>query len=163
MGRDGLVLADLPGQDRTVDPDFVFIVTYQCPRCHADLETRSSGPPAWLRCPSCGRASLPPEHNRDHRPGSIDAESVVISAPGGGASGAAALPPRPRSMAAMPSAPAPRAPATRLMLGSGFFLTTFLFVFSLLESNGLRAALFGVTAAVFLFLLSRPVGRDARR
>jgi hypothetical protein len=76
--------------------------------------------------------------------------------------GAGALPIRPRPMAPMPGVPGSKAPTARLMLGSGFFLTMFLFLFSLLESNGMRSALFGIAAAVFLFLLSRPVapGRE---
>jgi hypothetical protein len=137
-----------------VDPDFVFIVTYQCPRCHAALEARASGPPAWLRCPQCGRASLPPEHMRSARP-QVDEPDIVIGS--FTTNGSGALPIRPRPMAPMPGAPGSKAPTARLMLGSGFFLTMFLFLFSLLESNGMRSLLFGIAAAVFLFLLSRPV------
>ena len=84
----------------------------------------------------------------------VDEETLII---GNFTTGGAALPIRPRPMAPMPGAPASKAQTTRLMLGSGFFLTTFLFIFSLLESNAVRSTLFGVAAAVFLFLLSRPV------
>lgn len=143
-----------------MEPDFVFIVTYECPRCHAALETRSSGPPAWLRCPSCGRASLPPEHNRNADVSRIDQEDLfTIPA---GASVSAALPLRPRPMAARPSSSPSRAQSTRLMLGTGFFVTAVLFVFSLLEANAVRAALFAVASGVFLFLLSRPVAPNVR-
>jgi hypothetical protein len=76
--------------------------------------------------------------------------------------GSGALPIRPRPMAPMPGMPGSKAPTARLLLGSGFFLTMFLFLFSLLEANAMRSALFGIAAAVFLLLLSRPVvaGRE---
>ncbi|WP_435007764.1 hypothetical protein P12x_005029 [Tundrisphaera lichenicola] len=137
-----------------VDPDFVFIVSYECPRCRTALEARASGPPTWLRCPECGRASLPPEHMRGPRP-PVEPQDIKIGTFTTGSS--AALPIRPRSMAPMPLNPAARAPAGRLMLGSAFFLTICLFLFSLLSGNAGRSALFGIASAVFLFLLSRPV------
>ena len=141
-----------------MDPDFVFIVNYSCPRCHAALEARASGPPTWLRCPGCGRASLPPEHMRAPRPPAGEKEVLI----GSFTTGSEALPIRPRPMARMPGAPGVKPPTGRLVLGSGFFLTTFLFLFSLLEGHAVRSTLFGVAAAVFLLLLSRPVvhGRD---
>jgi hypothetical protein len=142
-----------------VEPDFIFIVNYQCPRCHAALEARASGPPTWLRCPECGRASLPPEHMRTSRQ-PIEESNLLVGT--FTTNGSTALPIRPRPMAPMPGLPGAKAPTARLMLGSGFFLTMFLFLFSLLESNAMRSALFGIAAAVFLFLLSRPVapGRE---
>jgi hypothetical protein len=42
-------------------PEITFIVTYRCPSCQAALEARTSEAPGWLRCPKCGRASLPPD------------------------------------------------------------------------------------------------------
>ena len=143
-----------------MDPDFVFIVAYSCPRCHAPLEARASGPPTWLRCPSCGRACLPPEHTRRSPASFIDDETLII---GNFATGAAPLPIRPRQMAPLPSAHVPKTPTARLLLGTGFFLTTFLFVFSLLESSGARAAVFGLAAMVFLILLARPAGNSSDR
>ena len=47
-----------------VEPEITFIVTYRCPSCHAALEARTGEAHTWLRCPECGRASLPPEHMR---------------------------------------------------------------------------------------------------
>ena len=138
-----------------MDPDFVFIVPYSCPRCHASLEARASGAPTWLRCPACGRASLPPEHNRSSSSSFIDDQTLVI---GNFVTGHAPLPIRPRAMAPMPPARASKAPTARLLLGTGFFLTMFLSLFSLLESNGARSGIFGIASAVFLFLLARPAG-----
>ncbi len=118
-----------------VDPDLVFIVSYSCPRCHASLEAQSNGPPTWLRCPSCGRASLPPEHNRIAPPPYVDDRTLLI---GNFTTGAAIAPPpfAPRTVVRLPPRPGPPTPTARLLLGSGFFLTTALFVFSLLDSNG---------------------------
>ena len=117
-----------------------------------------SGPPAWLRCPSCGRASLPPELTR-RPPPPIDEQTFVI---GQFTTSADALPIRPRAMAPRPSTVAPKTPTARLLLGTGFFLTTFLFLFSLLEPSGPRATLFGIAAGVFLFLLARPIAPTSR-
>jgi len=160
MATDGPISPS--AKEPNVEPDFVFIVTYACPRCHAALETRSSGPPSWLRCPSCGRASLPPEHNRNvaFRPEVNDEEPAIFI----GASDAisAAPPSGPRPMAARPSATPSRAQSTRLMLGSGFFVAMFLTLFSLLDANPALASLFGVASAVFLFLLTRPIAPNIR-
>ncbi len=135
-----------------MDPDFIFIVPYECPRCHASLEARASGPPSWLRCPSCGRASLPPEIIRSPPP-PIDDQAFLI---GAFSNVPADLPIRPRAMAPRPSPASTKVPTARLLLGTGFFFTVFLFLFSLLEPDMGRSALFGVAAAVFLFLLARP-------
>jgi hypothetical protein len=141
-----------------VDPDFVFIVSYSCPRCHAALEARASGAPSWLRCPSCGRASLPPEHNRAAPSPFVDDQTLIIgNFTTGGA--AAPLPLRPRAMVPLPLRQSPPTPTARLLLGTGFFLTTALFLFSLLDSNGGRAVIFGIVAVICLILLARQSGR----
>jgi hypothetical protein len=92
-------------------------------------------------------------------PPPIDDQTLVI---GPFSSPATALPIRPRAMAPRPQAVAPKTPTARLILGTGFFLTVLLFLFSLLEPDGARSTLFGVAAAVFLFLLVRPVGSSSR-
>ena len=38
--------------------------TYSCPNCHVALDAPAGAWDGWLRCPSCGRASLPPEPAR---------------------------------------------------------------------------------------------------
>ena len=135
-----------------MDDDFVFIVNYTCPRCHAPLEARAIGAPDWLRCPNCGRASLPPDHERIKNP-IIDRDTLVI---GDVRMSMAALPLRPRAMMPMPSMAAPRVSTARLGLGIGLFLAIIAFVFSLLESNGVLAVITGVAAAFLLYILSRP-------
>jgi hypothetical protein len=83
----------------------------------------------------------------------IDEDTLVI---GNFITGSPALPIRPRSMAPLPPLSAPKASTTRVLLGTGFFLTTFLFLFSLLESNGVLSVISGFAALVLLYLLSRP-------
>jgi hypothetical protein len=146
-----------------VDPDFVFIVSYSCPRCHASLEARASGPPIWLRCPTCGRACLPPEHNRISPPpySEVDERTLIIgNFTTGGAS--APLPIRPRAMAPLPLKQGSPTPTARMLLGTGLFLTTLLFLFSLLDKNGARAGIFGVSALVCLIFLIRQTGGQSR-
>ena len=41
--------------------EIVFIDTYSCPHCRAELETGFNDWQGWRRCPSCGLPSLPPE------------------------------------------------------------------------------------------------------
>ena len=139
-----------------MNPDLVFFTTYQCPRCHFALEADSAeGPPTWLRCPHCGRASLPPEIVRR-------APSVVALDQAHAISIDPALMPddpgllRPRPMAARPLQEAPQASTLRLILGSGFFLTILFCVFSLLGGDWIRALIHAVAAAFLLFILSRP-------
>ena len=139
-----------------MNPDLVFYTTYQCPRCHFALEADSEGPPAWVRCAHCGRASLPPEIIR-RAPGAGVLEQAHAIDP----DDSAAIPgepglPRPRSMAALPPPGPARTSTLRLILGSAFFLSILFFVFSVLAGEVVRAMILGVAAAALLFFLSRP-------
>ncbi len=138
-----------------MSPDLVFFTTYSCPRCHFALEADSEGPPTWLRCPNCGRASLPPEVIR-RAPGAdaLDRAHSISTEPYPPQAGPDPL--RPRPMAARPPEAAPTTSPLRLILGGGFFLTVLFFVFSLLGGDWIRAAIFGIAAAAFLYFLSRP-------
>ncbi len=59
-------------------------------------------------------------------------------------------------MAARPLPAVPRSQTARLVLGTGFFLTTFLFLFSLLGPDRGNTVFFAVAAGAFLLLLARP-------
>jgi hypothetical protein len=144
-----------------VDPDFVYIVNYNCPKCQEPLEARLTGPPNWLRCPVCGRACLPPEVSPVSSASTVDFEGN-FDFPGDLAKGGAVglLPARPRGMAPLPSPARSRTPTSRLLLGSGFFLSTILFLFSLLDFNSARAMLFAFVALVCLVLLTRRPSRS---
>jgi DNA-directed RNA polymerase subunit RPC12/RpoP len=63
------------------ESEITFIVEYRCPRCDAALEARSSQADAWLRCPRCGCAALPPAYMKTPRPqphGPIGPDVLVI-------------------------------------------------------------------------------------
>lgn len=47
--------------------EITYIVAYRCPNCQAALEARTTEANTWLRCPKCGRASLPPDLVRTPR------------------------------------------------------------------------------------------------
>jgi hypothetical protein len=144
-----------------VNPDFVFIVNYDCPNCHAGLEARGSDSPTWLRCPSCGKASIPPEHARI-RP-TIDRETLVIgpvtaiAAPANGK-----LPIRPRPMMPMPEVHEGKSQSTRMLLGAGLFVTIFLALFSLLDQKPTQAGGFGAASMICLAMLARPGARPSK-
>jgi hypothetical protein len=44
-----------------VSTEIVFIDTYSCPQCRAELVTGYDDWQGWQRCPKCGLPSLPPE------------------------------------------------------------------------------------------------------
>jgi hypothetical protein len=48
--------------------EITFIVEYDCARCGARLEAKSSQVDGWRRCPQCGRAGLPPQYMKVPRP-----------------------------------------------------------------------------------------------
>ena len=52
----------------TTEDEITFIVEYDCVRCGARLEAKSSQADGWLRCPQCGRAGLPPPYMKVPRP-----------------------------------------------------------------------------------------------
>jgi hypothetical protein len=55
-----------------LDADVVFLSIYPCPGCDVELEAPEAATTGWLRCPRCGRPSLPPAdgviHNRRRPP-----------------------------------------------------------------------------------------------
>ncbi len=44
----------------SVDSEVLFLTGYTCPGCQAELEPPGRAVDSWLRCPQCGRPSLPP-------------------------------------------------------------------------------------------------------
>lgn len=63
--------------------EITYIVPYRCPNCQVGLEARTSEANSWLRCPNCGRASLPPEPSRTPRVEPIlPGNDVLVIGPG---------------------------------------------------------------------------------
>ena len=146
------------------NPDITFIVGYPCPRCHAMLEARSGDTCGWLRCPECGRASLPPEHMRTsppRRPPPKGGDVLFIGPSpeieaGAGPSGMTPAFRRPRRSRHRrhPGGVARVAMATALILSLTGLVT------SLLDRNALGAAILGfITLILFGALLMRAKGR----
>ena len=135
-----------------VETEFTFIVTYPCPRCHAALEAKTNTLHDWLRCPQCGRASLPPDHTRLPRPirdpkaktnvEDADDDLFVIGPEAG-------------RRAADPFRSVTRPGGVqRIILATGFLIALTLLFVSVLDRNGMGAILSGFAAiALFGFLL----------
>jgi DNA-directed RNA polymerase subunit RPC12/RpoP len=117
-----------------------FIVEYRCPRCDAALEARSSQSYGWLRCPRCGRASLPPEHMRAPRPSvrSPLGDDVLIIGPE-----------RPRGSASDRASFRPGS-FRRIAGATALFLSLLIALLSLLEQDRIGALAFFFIALISL-------------
>jgi hypothetical protein len=128
---------------------------YACPHCRAGLESRVRAWQGWLRCPSCGKASLPPEP-------AVPAPQV------------SSWPnlPEDRLDSALSTAPdenpsAPDGPAVigagrslmgspaRLIFVTGFGVSLFMLLIEFLENQISGMAIFGFLSMVFFLLLLR--------
>jgi hypothetical protein len=136
-------LRRLPGEPTrsaaVVDSDITFIVTYRCPTCQAALEARTSEAHTWLRCPKCGRASLPPEYVRTppprrHAPG----EDILVIGPD-------AVDPR-RAV----SESAHSGSGRRIAMAVGMLISVGMLIVSFLDGNPTNVGIFGVTTIVLL-------------
>jgi hypothetical protein len=133
-------------------PEITFIVAYRCPRCHAALEARTAESHSWIRCPKCGRASLPPEHMRTPslRPMPLGDDVLVIGP-------TTDYPGMLRGTASQPvSHPGG---ARRVALAVGILASLTMLMISFLEGNGLNVAIFGATTVLLFAVL----GYTARR
>jgi hypothetical protein len=140
-----------PARTRPVASEITFLVSYQCPRCHAALEAGAADPASWLRCPKCGRASLPPSPSLSPsvpRAAQADGEVLFIG-PGDEA----------RTLHA-PTAPRATAGATRrIAFITGLLVSSLVLVFALLGQDSLVASVAGLAALIFVGLLAIPAKR----
>ncbi len=135
--------------------DIVFIDTYLCPHCRAELEAGPEVWQGWLRCPGCGRPSLPPspvtlpQKRRPQVRTSRPPEMLFISESGG------------RTIAAgtdddEPELPLPtRFSPARLVLTTGLALSLFMGLVAYLDSNTINMAIFGFLSLIFFVMLLR--------
>lgn len=130
-----------------LQPEITFIVTYRCPRCDAALEARTRESHTWLRCPRCGRASLPPEHMRTPPPPvALDDDVLVIgSAPDDVAA--------PRAGRRHPGG------TRRISLAAGILISLTMLMISFVDGNTVNVGIFGVVTLVLFAIL----GYTARR
>jgi hypothetical protein len=136
-----------------VSEEILYIDTYSCPRCRADLETRINEWQGWQRCPTCGMLSLPPEPPRWRDPqlpvgrpkGSGDV-LVISDSPDRFAD--------PDQVAPTLIRPTHISP-TRLVFRNGLFVSLGLMLIFFLDQNTTNTAIFGFLAVVFFILLLR--------
>jgi len=80
-----------PIGEAVVGAEIVFLSVYSCPSCGVQLEAKEGRASDWLRCPKCGRPSLPPAGGvirnrpreplayRDHSTGLSGAELLLLT------------------------------------------------------------------------------------
>jgi hypothetical protein len=144
-----------------VDLEITYFVLYPCPHCQAELEAQHRGWQGWLRCPSCGVPSLPPEFLLGHprtqrRVQGADADQGAIAT----AAATESLPEPDRAQVGGSSSPIS---ALRLIFLTGFILSLFLLLIAYLDHNGQTATTFGFLSIAFLLLLLRSPGSRRTR
>jgi hypothetical protein len=133
----------------TTESEITFIVEYDCVRCGARLEAKSSQADGWLRCPQCGRAGLPPPYMKVPRPrtqASLGDDVLVIGPlpPGALRPGRSGL---------------GRGSVRRISGALALFFLLLTGYFALLDAFGLGAWVFGLITLVCLVLAAFPVRR----
>jgi hypothetical protein len=128
------------------DRDITFIIDYDCARCGAALEARSSPAEGWLRCPQCGRAGLPPPYMNTPRPRARAPLSDDVLFIGPTAADAA----QPRRSGFGPGS------LRRISTGSALFFVLLTAYLGLFQHNSPGAWVFGTVAAILLVLALIP-------
>ncbi|WP_406697644.1 transposase [Singulisphaera sp. Ch08] len=126
--------------------EITYIVAYRCPNCQAALEARSSEAQTWLRCPKCGRASLPPELVRTpHVDPILPGDDVLVIGPAAHAAGLDSGEPRP--------SPAYSGAVRRVLLVVGILAAFMMLMTSFVERDFMNVAIYGVVAIVLLVIM----------
>ncbi|MFI5454656.1 MAG: hypothetical protein ACHRXM_04320 [Isosphaerales bacterium] len=130
------------------------LVSYSCPHCRVQLETRSDGWDGWLRCPVCERVSLPPEPV-----GFLDAgQQPVVSSKDNatpvttGLPDASMIPDGPRQASTLRAS---HTSPARLIFTTGFVLSLVLGLLAFLDLRPTYTAIFGFLSITFFLLLLR--------
>ena len=122
-----------------MDADIAYFVTYPCPQCRLELEAEHGGWQGWLRCPSCGTPSLPPEILLGHPAtmrrvrglaGDDDAVLVIDADDPDGAST-----PDPAALIGEP--PSALVSSLRMVFLTGLVISLFILLISFLDDNQL--------------------------
>jgi len=136
-----------------VSSESIALPTYSCPNCRAELEAELSAWDGWLRCPACGRVSLPPERV------SVPNESQLPAAAGTG-NGV----PEPAFIPGLDAAVEfPRLATgrmahtslTRLIFTTGLVLCLLLTLVYFIDGKPMLLGIFGFLSMVFFALLLR--------
>jgi hypothetical protein len=138
-----------------VSSEMVFIETYSCPHCRAELETGFNDWQGWQRCPTCGLACLPPEPPPPVRslrqpgaPSNVADDLLVIS------DVSEKLTDADPAFGARPSHIGP----ARLVFRTGLVVSLGLMLIFYLDRNNMNAGIFGCLSVVFFLLLLRLSG-----
>jgi hypothetical protein len=145
-----------------VSDEIVFIDSYLCPHCRTELEAGPHRWLGWLRCPTCGRPSLPPgplpypyarrPAARPSRPSGV----LFISE-----SGSRTISTDPESGTEVETGAPSRFSPARLVITTGLALCLFMALVAYLDRNTVNMAIFGFLSLVFFVMLLRtsPRGR----
>jgi hypothetical protein len=136
-------------------------VLYSCPHCRAQIEAQVGGWDGWMRCPACGKASLPPEPDVVR---AVHQSVMVQDATGGLPAPAGSADPDFAAEGPQPPVVFRRAHTTptRLIFTTGLVLSLVLALVSFLDMKPRTTAIFGFLAIVcFLMLLRSPTRRAA--
>jgi hypothetical protein len=140
-----------------VQPDIAYPVNYPCDHCGASLEALANEWQDWLRCPSCGKAGRPPYRRNSARP--VEDVLYIGTFTTGGASGgngsAASFGNGIYAPTKVPSYGEGTGSGRRVMLGLGFFLSTFLALVSVAQRNPGQAGVFGFVAFIMIVFLAQ--------
>ena len=140
------------------EPELVFLMTFPCIHCKAELSSAPDQPGAWVRCPTCGRASRAPD--------SVVKRSFVPNKPGPDVFRIDPAPdPKPMTPVAMAALSARRSflgldqvsqePANpwRVACGAGLVLAVTGAIFSHIESSELGIVGFSMGSVILLIIL----------
>lgn len=147
-----------------MESDIAYFVTYPCPHCNLELEAEHGGWQGWLRCPSCGTPSLPPEILLGH-PATMrrirGLEEDNDAAPATGAEDPDG-PGGPEATALIAPPASPLVGVLRMVFLTGLVMSLFILLIAYLDDNQRATLIFGVLAIIFFLLLLRLPGRKGR-
>ena len=145
----------------SAEPDLLFLVAFDCLHCKAELSTPADRPGAWVRCPSCGRASRAPSGVPRTKPVPLKPDEDVFRI-------GPAPDPKPMTPVAFASVSVPHSPLLsvpggqdepanlwRVACGGGLFLTVTGLLFALVEASELGILVFSIAAVFLLIVLIR--------
>lgn len=159
-------IIDRPGgspllaRSRAVETDVAYFVTYPCPHCRLELEAEHDGWQGWLRCPSCGTPSLPPEILLGHPAtmrrvrgmGDVDEDVLVIGDEAA-----------PEAADLLGEPPSTVVSSLRLAFVTGLVISLFILLVSFIDENQVVTGFASAFALIFFLLLLRLPGRRRRR
>ena len=136
--------------------EITYIVVYRCHRCGASLEARTDRAHSWVRCPKCGRGSLPPDNmpapRAEWRAPTADDVLVIGPEP-------ETRPARPPGLRWLPYLDPYPGSAKRIAIGTVLFVSLLMFLFAAIDQNGVNACIFAFIAVVLFLILVRPTRR----